>query len=67
MNTDAVLSQLYAIRAQVDAAILLLEGPGAVECRHERKQDLGGFGQEMTAWQCRDCGYLHQPEEAANG
>lgn len=67
MTQNIVLSQLYAIRAQVEAAIQLIEGPEAAECGHERKQDLGGFGQEMASWQCRDCGYLHQPEEAANG
>lgn len=64
MNPEAVLQQLYIIRAQVDLGIALLEGgaprpdvPIAGVCPHpeDKRYDATTAGDGPHKWICGDC------------
>lgn len=57
MGPEYVLVQLHAIRAQVDALILVLNEQVVVAapgCPHVETEEVGTFGQRAT--RCRRCG-----------
>lgn len=56
-QNDAVLGQLLAIRAQVEAAITLVAGEGDVGCSHpeDDRADLTEMGGPIR-FLCRACG-----------
>ena len=67
MNKDALLKQLYAVRANleglyatVDAALSILAADD--ECQHKNRQSLTVMG-GPEHWICRDCGFEYQGEE----
>ena len=57
MDSRYVLLQLIAIRAQVDALVMAMEGQASEEqpvCRHASEpENLGTFG--APDWRCPDC------------
>lgn len=66
MNKDALINQLYAMRAQIEAALLLLgvneleENQKSQVCPHppDRRKDHSTMGHII--WQCGVCGYLYE-------
>ena len=62
MNKNAIIAQMEAIRAQLDATLFLLAepDPDPAPCQHppESRIDMATMG--TTRWQCRICGYQHE-------
>lgn len=62
MNKTAIIAQLEAMRAQIDATLFLLfeDEPEPISCQHpaESRVDMSTMG--IQRWQCRICGYQHE-------
>ncbi|WP_018130713.1 hypothetical protein [Effusibacillus pohliae] len=62
MNKEALISQLVALRATIDAALILLSQDETPQCDHKNRLSLttmGGF----ESWLCKDCGFEFTGEE----
>ncbi|WP_134705093.1 hypothetical protein [Ammoniphilus sp. YIM 78166] len=60
MNKEALINQLYSMRAQIDAALFLLhEEPSESKCSHQNRLNLTTMG-GPEHWECKSCGFEYK-------
>lgn len=61
MNMEALKHQLISMRAQIDAALFLLQEHEPT-CKHEVRLNLATLG-GPNEWICKDCDFHFKEEE----
>jgi hypothetical protein len=61
MNQEALMNMLLSMRAQIDAALFLLQKDGQ-GCEHKNLLNLSTMG-GPEKWICKDCNFEYTGEE----